>query len=180
MATVKQLENWLDRTHERVEKYKLLLKKETTKKKELVRPKSPEQVKQKELIIRTITRYRDELNHSKSRKKDLEGQLKEAKRATVHPSKKAVKSVEKALTRKFNQQAPSQSLKVKPAKGRAADNRIRLPERPSSSNSGVKVEDRLQAMEGRLYGLEKDLKSLEKLILEGNAKILDALQSMGR
>jgi hypothetical protein len=176
LATIKQLENWLHRTHERVEKFKSLLNEETTKKKELVRPKTPEQVKEKEGIIRLITRYRDELNHSKKRKTDLEGQLKKAKQADTHPSKKAVKTVEKALTRKFNQLASGQSENSKKPKKKAADNRIRLPKKASATLPNSKVEDRLQAMEGRIYGLEEDLKVLQKLIREGNAKILKALR----
>lgn len=178
MATVKQLENWLHRTHDRVEKFKGLLKEETTRKKELVRPKTPEQVKQKENIIKSISRYRDEMNHSKNRKKELEAQLKEAKRVESHPTKKALKSVEKALTRKFNQKSNEQLPKKGKGKGKAADNRIRLPELSSPASKKMSVEDRLQSMEGRLYGLEQDLSSLEKLLREGNAEILQALADL--
>jgi len=177
MASVKQLENWLDRTHERVDKFKALLKEETTRKKEMVRPKSPEQVKQKETIIRTISRYRDELTHSKARKKDLEVQLKEAKRTQIHPSKKAVKSVEKALSRKFNQK--TQVTKTTRPKGKAGDNRILLPEVKSPKRQ-LGVDERLQAMEGRLYGLEQDLKDLVELVKSGNAQLLEAFGSKGR
>jgi len=179
MASVKQIENWLHLNHERQEKFKVLLKEETTRKKEMIRPKTPQQVEDKETIVRTIARYRDELNHSKSRRLDLEKQLKEAKQVENHPSPRDVRTVEKALSRKFNHKASSRPVKAGLPKAKAADNRIHLPELEDKAGSGREVEERFQAMEGRLNGLEQDLKALEALVRESNAMIREALAGKG-
>ena len=162
MASIGQMELWHSKARERIEKYKSLLAEETKLKKEFGRPKTPQQVKDKEAIVQRIDRYRDEFEFAKRKEKEWEAQLKEARKELKQMAPKSSKSVKKVLERKFNKIVPAPSSKTSDAKARqpkAKDNKIVLPSM-SGSVDIEKVFSLLQDVMGKINGLEQEVKVL--------------------
>ena len=164
MASIGQMELWHSKARERIEKYKSLLAEETKRKKEFGRPKTPQQVKDKESIVQKITRYRDEFDFAKRKEKEWESQLKEARKELKQMAPKSAKSVKKVLERKFNKANPVLSSKKQETTTRqpkARENKIVLPN-VSGSIDLEKVFALLQDVMGKVNGLEQELKVVHK------------------
>lgn len=160
MASIGQLELWQQRAKTRVEKFKNQVKEETAKKKTFLRPKSPQQVKTKENIVKKILRSREELEHSKKRLKEIELQLKEARKNIKASTPKSPKQVGKVLSKKFSKTTATHSDAKLEKTSKAASNKIELDIAPSLEKD--KSFRCLQDILGLLNGLETRLKRLEQ------------------
>ena len=163
MASVVQLESWHAKARERVEKYKALVKEETQKKKELGRPKTPQQIQTKEEIVKLLMRYHDEFEFAKQKEKEWEEQLKEARKEEKNSAPKSPMSVSKVLSKKFAKTAvhSEKAKKPKPVKTLAADNRIQLPLKNIEPVDLSDIHKLLQDLSAKVQVLEERMKNLE-------------------
>jgi hypothetical protein len=160
MASIGQLELWQQRAKTRVDKYKNQVKEETAKKKTLLRPKSPQQVKTKETIVKKILRSREELEHSKKRLKEIELELKEARKNIKASAPKSPKSVGKVLSKKFSKTTAVHSDAKLEKVSKAAHNKIELDIAPTlEKDKNFRL---LQDIMGVLNGLDTRLKIVEQ------------------
>jgi hypothetical protein len=174
MASIGQLELWQNRAKTRVDTYKGLVKTETAKKKSFLRPKSPQQIKAKEAIVKKVERYREELSHSQKRLKEIEGELKEARKSLKASTPKSPKSVSKVLSKKFSKTtAKRQDTKA----AKAADNRIVL-DVPASSSDKDKSFRLLQDIMGVLNSMDERLKRLEQKSDDRHQKLAEDVSLM--
>ena len=163
MASVVQLESWHAKARERVEKYKALVKEETRKKKELGRPKTPQQIQIKEDTVKLLLRYQDEFDFAKQKEKEWEDQLKEARKEEKNLVPKSALAVSKVLSKKFSKTAVhADSIQKKPlAKTKTADNRIQLPLKNQEPVELSLLQSMLEELMNNVRQIDVRLKKLE-------------------
>lgn len=176
MATQAQLELWLGQAQQRVDRFKAQLNEDNRKKKELVRPKTPSQIREKEQLHKRIQRSRDELAHSTKRKKDLEKELKALRKAEKASSSKSTAKVEKALLARFNKPAKRSPSKAKVSKTpESSKHPLMLPTEKLVKMKPEELVPLVTELKDEVMRLNQRLEAMEKQAQQHHKALLKAI-----